>query len=151
MSTPTRTTFRASSLALLGLLAACQNTAEPTLEPDPAPEYVPAPVARADAEHYALELTLDLARVFSAQLVRHDVPETRIVVGGRGGSAPLTSNDLPEGQDANERIDVILAVPPETLRLSGISPCFGQRPERTQSLNGAHAPSTSADSGASYF
>lgn len=62
----------------------------------------------------ALELTLDLARVFSAQLVRHDVPEERIVVGGRGSSAPVTSNDLPEGQDANERIDVILAVPPET-------------------------------------
>ncbi len=61
-----------------------------------------------------LHLTMELARVFADGLASHDVPMSRVLVAGHGATAPLTSNDLPEGQDANERIDVVLALPPET-------------------------------------
>jgi flagellar motor protein MotB len=62
----------------------------------------------------SLHLTLELARVFAGRLADHDVPPERLLVAGRGQAAPLTSNDLPEGQDANERIDVVLVLPVET-------------------------------------
>jgi chemotaxis protein MotB len=63
----------------------------------------------------ALHLTLDLARTFAGRLEELGVPAERMWIGGRGDHGPITTNDLPEGQDANERIEVLLAVPVPTI------------------------------------
>ena len=69
---------------------------------------VPAP-RRGRPALTAMQLTVLQAEAFAEHLsATHDVPLERFWVGGRGPYSPVTSNDLPEGQDANERIELQL-------------------------------------------
>ena len=70
------------------------------------------PKRRGAAPPTPLGHTADLALLFAAELVSvHGVAPERVSIAARGSWAPVASNDLPSGQDANERVDVRLIRP----------------------------------------
>jgi len=68
-------------------------------------------IPRAHSDRYAdaLQLSLQLASHVATELAEsYEIDETRFTVAGRGSRDPLESNDLPAGQDANARLELIL-------------------------------------------
>lgn len=69
------------------------------------------PLPRQWARTYrgSLELSARMAAAFAARLVRDfALPEARLTVAGRGPYAPVESNDVESGRDANQRLEIHL-------------------------------------------
>lgn len=70
----------------------------------------PAVKRRGTAPVDPLAATALQAAAFAHHLhAHHGVPLERLVVVGRGPYQPIASNDIPEGQAANERLEVVFA------------------------------------------
>lgn len=64
-----------------------------------------------------LDLTFAQARAVQRRLTdQFGVPASRFTVGGRADWAPVASNDIPEGQNQNERIEVVVRRAPAVAR-----------------------------------
>lgn len=56
-----------------------------------------------------LDLSTRMATAFAARLVREfELPEAQLMVAGRGQYAPVESNDIEAGRDANQRLEIWL-------------------------------------------
>jgi len=75
---------------------------------------VPSRRGRPQRDH--LMLGAAQAHAFATHLsAHHDVAPRRVSIASKGARAPRSSNDLPEGQDDNERLDLCFrATPPES-------------------------------------
>jgi chemotaxis protein MotB len=72
------------------------------------------PRKRGVAAPTPMQITLDQARTFVEHLSsEYDVPLARFYIAGRGPFSPIESNDLAVGQDANERLEILLISPRE--------------------------------------
>jgi len=68
----------------------------------------PAP----DADTLAADLSRARAEAVKNSLIALGIPQSRIVVEGRGGEEPVADNGKPRGRLANRRVEIKLYVPP---------------------------------------
>ena len=68
----------------------------------------PAP----DADTLSADLARARAEAVKNALIALGIPQSRIVVEGRGGEEPVADNGKPRGRLANRRVEIKLYVPP---------------------------------------
>ncbi len=65
-----------------------------------------------DLEELSAELSRGRAEAVKNVLIGDGIPQSRIVVEGRGGEEPVADNTRPRGRLANRRVEIKLYVPP---------------------------------------